>query len=288
MIDLRVRNNLDIFDTLTHGLTYTEDGQTVTVATDTEINTYLKGKFRFYDMLIPVKDEQVNMLQATANKWAYNAIEMFKTTQYEYNPIWNVDGTETRTNRSVYGHIIDSVDTTKTVRKQDTDAERSITYGRKDTAGGTDTTTNTYGRTDTHAQTVDSRMQRYDNGYDSSTAAASYNETGNAGTNTDTAGGSDTSSLQHGHTSTLSGTDTTIDSIGQISEQKSGGVKQTNSGNDQFNETITRQGNIGVTKTQDLIQSEREIILNVLDWYASKFADCFDISPYISNPKYFE
>lgn len=39
-----------------------------------------------------------------------------------------------------------------------------------------------------------------------------------------------------------------------------------------------RFGNLGVTKTQDLIEAERRIIIHVLEVYVEKFAVCFDIS----------
>lgn len=35
--------------------------------------------------------------------------------------------------------------------------------------------------------------------------------------------------------------------------------------------TLERSGNIGVTTSQQMIQSERDIIIDVLDWYVAKF-----------------
>lgn len=43
-----------------------------------------------------------------------------------------------------------------------------------------------------------------------------------------------------------------------------------------------RFGNLGVTKTQDLIEAERKIIINVLDYYCEKFAVCFGLSSMIA------
>lgn len=37
-------------------------------------------------------------------------------------------------------------------------------------------------------------------------------------------------------------------------------------------------GNIGATTTQQMIQQERDIIIDVLDLYVSKFGECFDLS----------
>lgn len=41
-------------------------------------------------------------------------------------------------------------------------------------------------------------------------------------------------------------------------------------------------GNVGVTATQDLIAKQREIIIDVIDIYIEKFADCFNISSCIA------
>lgn len=40
-------------------------------------------------------------------------------------------------------------------------------------------------------------------------------------------------------------------------------------------------GNIGVMTTQEMIQRERDIIIDVLDVYVSKFADCFGLSTHM-------
>ena len=47
--------------------------------------------------------------------------------------------------------------------------------------------------------------------------------------------------------------------------------------NQNNNRTLTRSGNIGVTTSQQMIQSERDIILNLLEMYIKDFADCFNI-----------
>ena len=47
--------------------------------------------------------------------------------------------------------------------------------------------------------------------------------------------------------------------------------------NDLSDRTLTRKGNIGVTTTQQMIQSSRDIILNLIEMYVNEFADCFNI-----------
>lgn len=62
--------------------------------------------------------------------------------------------------------------------------------------------------------------------------------------------------------------------------------KVTNGGKDTTTETgtdtneheLTRSGNIGVTTTQQMIQAERDIVLDVVSWYVGKFERCFTVS----------
>lgn len=46
-------------------------------------------------------------------------------------------------------------------------------------------------------------------------------------------------------------------------------------------------GNIGTVSTQMMIEQERRIILDVLDFYISKFANCFNLDMEVSNYGFF-
>ena len=47
-------------------------------------------------------------------------------------------------------------------------------------------------------------------------------------------------------------------------------------------------GQIGTTKTQDLIEAERKLIVSVINLYVDKFKRCFDISTYINSEPFEE
>ena len=49
-----------------------------------------------------------------------------------------------------------------------------------------------------------------------------------------------------------------------------------------------KYGQIGTTKTQDLIEAERKLIVSVLTIYVDKFKKCFDISSYINREPFEE
>lgn len=300
---MTIRNNPAVINALVHDLKYTdENGDIVTIASDAAINERIITKFKYYDYLYTIEDANASILQDIVNSWRLKVIELYKTTLYEYNPIWNVDGTEEREVTTVYGHKIErkagtteaTTDTTKIVNTQTADAETSTTYGRKDTTtyGRKDTTT--YGGTSTNAHTVGASHSRNDFGYDSSTAAPSFSEASNDGTHATTTGGSDNVQLSGNDAVQLSGTDATTYNAGTTQSQRSGGISTTHSGSDndthsgtdKVTDKLVRGGNIGVTSTQSLIQQERDIIIDVVEFYVEQFADAFNINPLIFLNKY--
>lgn len=318
---MTIRNNPDVINALVHNLSYVDDDNNiVTIASDAAINERILTKFKYYDYLYTIDEANASILQDIINSWRYKVIELYKTTLYEYNPIWNVDGSETREVTTVYGHKIQrqagtteaTTDTTKIVNSQTTDAEASTTYGRKDTTsyGRKDTTsygrkdTTSYGATSTDAQTVGATRSRNDYGYDSNTAAPSFSEASNDGTHTTTKGGTDNTQLSgsddvqlSGSDNTqLSGTDSSTYNAGTTQSQHSGGISTTHSGSDndthsgtdKVTDVLTRGGNIGVTSTQSLIQQERDIIIDVVEFYVEQFAEAFNINPLIFLNKYAE
>ena len=49
-----------------------------------------------------------------------------------------------------------------------------------------------------------------------------------------------------------------------------------------------KYGQIGTTKTQDLVEAERKLIIDVVNIYVDKFKKCFDISTYINREPFEE
>ena len=159
--------------------------------------------------------EQIDLIHKnvkfTLIKNNYKYKTLFNTTNLEYNPIWNVDGTEERVKES-------SKESSDTDIFNNTD---TLTKGGSDTSSSTGTDTETKSVT-----TFDSDVFR-----DTEKTINTPNTT-----DTTTYNSSDTNR----HTGTVS-----------------------NSYEDSENETetVTKQGNIGVTSTQSLISQEREVAI---------------------------
>ena len=169
--------------------------------------------------------------------------ELYNSTQYEYNPIWNVDGTVIE-ERDLAGTDYRTDDHT-TERTHDDSMER--------------THDDTMERT--HDDTITADSSTY--GYNSSTAAPTDKvETGHDGTITDT----HTGTITDAHTGTITDTDT-----GTINHDTT----------DTGSITTTRQGNIGVTSTQSLIKEQRDVVqFNIMDYIINDFKNRFCLLVY--------
>lgn len=168
---------------------------------------------------------------------------LYETTQYEYNPIWNVDG--------------------KVVEDRDLKGTDYLTDDHTTTRTHTDTITRTHTDTitTTHGLTVTTDDSVY--GYNSSTAAPESKEVAaQSGTSSD----AHTGSITDAHT-------------GSITDKDTGTRKHDTS--DSGKVTTERTGNIGVTSTQSLIQEQREVVkLNILDVIIKDFDDRFILKVY--------
>ena len=169
--------------------------------------------------------------------------ELWKTTQYEYNPIWNVDG--------------------KVVEDRDLKGTDYLTDDHTTTRTHADTITRTHTdtMTTTHGLTVTTDDSVY--GYNSSTAAPESKEVAaQSGASSD----AHTGSITDAHT-------------GAITDKDTGTRKHDTS--DSGKVTTTRSGNIGLTSTQSLIQEQREVVkLNILDVIIKDFDDRFILKVY--------
>ena len=245
------------------------------------INSYLKYNYGLRELITPSIDyledaseteilawikEKLSLLFASHNESYSRLFEVFTS---EYNPLWNVDGTETET------------------------------HGGKDTTqnSGTDTINNT--GTDSRAYTgTDTHTSRH-TGTDTNTSANSGTDTtteANSGTDTTTNsvatfdnpspvlkdqqstlnGKSTTTTLQHGQstTNTLQHGETVTDTTehGLTDSLTHGHTIQTVNGKkteETHGHTITtvRQGNIGVISSVKLLQEHMEL------WNGLSFMD---------------
>lgn len=164
----------------------------------------------------------------------------------EYNPIWNVDGVTTTERSGTEGRdssntFTDITTYNNTMAKTGTEG---IAISESETHTGTDTTT--YNTTDGHTET-DSRTT-YDSNtfYDTDKKVSSDTKTG-----TEAVGYNSTLAKTGGDTTTYNTSDihTGSDSVGHQGTA-SEDVERAES------ETVTRQGNIGVTTTQDMATQE--------------------------------
>ena len=169
--------------------------------------------------------------------------ELYKTTQYEYNPIWNVDGT--------------------TVEDRDLEGTDYLTDDHTTTRTHTDTITRTHN---------DTMETTYDNGSTTKDTVYAFNSS--------TGDPSDEVRVDNDGTTTDAHTGTITDAhTGSITDKDTGTRKHDTS--DSGTVTTTRTGNIGVTSTQSLILEQREVVkLNVIDVIIKDFADRFCLKVY--------
>ena len=188
-----------------------------------------------------------SFLKMAIGSWSKKQVpiwsELYASTQYEYNPIWNVDGTVVE-ERDLAGTDYRTDDHT-TERTHDDTMER--------------THDDTLERT--HDDTLTTANDVY--GYNSDTAAPESKVTADHdGTTTD----AHTGTITDAHTGTITDTDT-----GTINHDTT----------DTGSITTTRTGNIGVTSTQSLIKEQRDVVqFNIMDYIINDFKNRFCLLVY--------
>lgn len=222
-------------------------------------------------------------------KWKH-WLEMWKA---EYNPIWNVDGTETKKIVTQYGKVTtmakNTTDTTtyNSELEMKYDSTNKTTYNSNETAeqltDGKYNTTHGHIITQTEPQT-DNAVAVFDSVnpvLHSETILTQHSDT-NSGTDqiaisdgkkkTDR-GGYDELARNGKDTNTHSGTDNLA---------RTGSDTDTLSGTDSTTETTTRGGNIGVTMTQQLLTAEQSFWsqYSFFDMWFSDIAEELTLSIY--------
>lgn len=222
-------------------------------------------------------------------KWKH-WLEMWKA---EYNPIWNVDGTETKTIVTQYGKVTtmakNTTDTTtyNSELEMAYDSTNKTIYNSNETAeqltDGKYNTTHGHIITQTEPQT-DNAIAAFD-----SVTPVPYSET-ILTQHSDTNSGTDQIAISDGKKKTdrggydelaRNGKDTNTHS-GTDSLARTGSDTDTLSGTDSTTETTTRGGNIGVTMTQQLLTAEQSF------WSQYSFFDMWfsDIAEELTIPVY--
>lgn len=187
-----------------------------------------KTASKFLEYFTPLDATKINLLASyLADVYYSNWERLYNTLKLEYNPISNYDMTETET-------VSDTGENTKQQTTTDTATESRSDTSESEATNNT-TNTNTLNGTQTGKKTgfnsgsfVDDTQQ-----LNNQTESGATNNTSTAETSS-----SKTGSLNS--TNTINGTDTTSKNIER---------------------ELNRSGNIGVTTSQQMIESERELYL---------------------------
>lgn len=169
--------------------------------------------------------------------------ELYKTQHYEYNPIWNKDGTilETETrNLAGSNYHTDNVDRIDNLQDKNT-----RNFEDKETRDLDDSSTNSVYGFNSSTEAPESKVVTDQNGTDT---------------------------INH------TGTDT-FDHTGRQDVDRTYDEKTTDTGT--ISRARTEQGNIGLTSTQDLIRQQQELVkFNLMDYIIKDFGDKFCLGIY--------
>lgn len=228
---MTLNTNPGILDRLTFNLDWWADA---------DIRAALRGEYLLDDFAFDDENLMEYFMQHKSDDIAEYWNEMYQTTKYVYNPLFNVDGTETIT-RTITG----TKSNTRTVDLTDTRTPNLETKNNgviETITNGTETTTH----------------------YDSPVNSESFKSTDKTVLeHTPSTSQRDGSvKLTGTETNTNAGTDTNVESFDNYTEK-----------------TVTeRGGNIGVTMTQQLIDAQRKILIKIREMYLAEYAEYFIIT----------
>lgn len=195
------------------------------------------------EVLYPDADFMESAIGRWSQKMLHVWTELYATTQYDYNPIWNKDG-------MIYETVTRDLATTEDVT---TNVDREDKLTDKNTRNFEDKDTRNL------AGSVDNGVY----GYNSSTLAPE-SKVSTSDTGTDTINHTGTDTVDHTGTQDI---DTTVDR------------DTTDTGT--ITTTRAEQGNIGITSTQELIEAQRSVVqLNLYDVIIKDFIKRFCLLVY--------
>ena len=186
-----------------------------------------------------------NIVLYLMSKYKDKWVHIVDVLELEYNPIWNVDGTETITNSGTDTHTA-GTSTTRTDNLTD-----EMTHGHTLTRTHADTDTETLNNSDTLTHGLTSEATHEISGDNGGLVISGKDTTDNTGNDVTAHSGTVTDA----HTGTITDSES-----GKDTRSNTGTQTTANSGEntDEFGHIIetVRQGNIGVTSTQNLITQE--------------------------------
>lgn len=230
-----------------------------TIVTSEQFKTKLRQKYYDFNFITGSFDDPelgtvefannitqaVDLFNKAFNVWRddrkQGLLKLLNALRSKYDPIWNVDGTETET-------IIRDLDTTNSGQKQNTGTQTNTDTGTETKAN---TGTSALAKTGTEGTQGTSGTTTQNSPYDDNLF---YNK--------------EKVDVTNGETTTFNTTDTRTDNLNEqvsksLQNQRTDNLSESESGSGTEDETTTRtlkrQGNIGVTKTQDLLLSQFNI-----------------------------
>ena len=236
-----------------------------------------------------------DFLKTALTTWSYKQLpvwtKLYESTMFEYNPIWNKDGTivETET-RNLAGtdyttNNTDRVDNLQDKNTKNFQDKNTRNFQDLETRNLSDQETRNLNDQETRNLTDTNTHSVY--GFNSSTEAPeSKDVTNGTGTDTFSHTGTDTTSrtgtdnISHTGTDTVDHTGTdTFDHTGRQDIDTVSDKKTTDTGT--IKHERTEQGNIGLTSTQQLIKEEREVDqFNIYDYIINDFRQRFCLALY--------
>ena len=220
-----------------------------------------------------------DFLKMALTTWSYKQLpvwtKLYESTMFEYNPIWNKDGTivETET-RNLAGTDYTTNNTDRVDNLQD---KNTRNFQDLETRNLNDQETRNLNDQETRNLTDTNSHSVY--GFNSSAEAPeSKDVTNGTGTDTFSHTGTDTTSRTGTDNISHTGTDT-VDHTGRQDIDTISDKKTTDTGT--VKHERTEQGNIGLTSTQQLIQEEREVDkFNIYDYIINDFRQRFCLTLY--------
>lgn len=250
----------------TFSYTTTENGETVTktvnlfpankVALVNRFFLQYKGSLKADDIMDAYKDGDVSAADLSEMIMIMikeRLVNLWRIWEADYNPLWNVDGTEKRITKTEFGKVVDHEKDSSITDEQLEDGKNNTTHGHTLTDNQTvDGKQNiTHGITTTITEpTATNTVSAFDSGANfenkSQSSATSHTSADTGTTNTALSMGT----VMH----TEGGTTNTALSMGKVKHAYDGKDTDTESGDETITDTYTRSGNIGVTMSTQLLR----------------------------------
>jgi len=249
---------------------------------DDIMNDYQDGEVTAVDIADIIKTTHVQ-------KWKH-WLEMWTI---EYNPIWNVDGTETHTIITQYGKVTTQEKDTQVETEYNSELETEYDSSSKTTYNSNDTveqlTDGKYNTTHGHVVTITEPTTTNQVSAFDSVAYVNQSQT-SATQHSDTNSGTDQIAISDGKKKTDRGGYDELSRDGKDTNSHTGKdtIKNTgvdtdrNSGTDTVTDTLVRGGNIGTTMTQQLLTAEQNFWdqYSFFDMWFSDIAEELTLSIY--------